>query len=51
MTKADKVRIKEFITAISNGIDEYAETLETTDTIRCPLDELLDFIEKLETED
>lgn len=46
MTKATLKRIQKLLDKASDGIDEYASTLEDEDVIRDPLDKIYDIIEK-----
>lgn len=46
MTKKTLQRIKILLNEVSDGIEEYACTLESTDVIRDPLDKIYDIIEK-----
>ena len=46
MTKKTLKRIKELLEEANDGIHEYAMTLEDTDVIRNPLDEIWKIIEK-----
>lgn len=54
MTKKTLRRIQILLDKVSDGIEEYACTLESTDVIRDPLDKIYDIIEeeliKAETE-
>ena len=45
MTKATLKRIQKLLDEASDGIEEYASTLEDTDVIRDPLDKIYDIIE------
>ena len=51
MTNKEKEKLIKLCEKISDGIEEYAETLETTDVIRDPLDKLWEHILKIKTED
>jgi flagellin-specific chaperone FliS len=46
MTKKTLQRIQTLLDKVSDGIEEYACTLESTDVIRDPLDKIYDIIEK-----
>ena len=46
MTKATLKRIQKLLDKASDGIEEYACTLESTDVIRDPLDEIYNIIKK-----
>lgn len=46
MTKTTLKRIQKLLDEVSDGIEEYAYTLESTDVIRDPLDKIYDIIEK-----
>lgn len=46
MTSALLKRIHDLLDEVSDGIEEYAETLETTDVIRDPLDAIYNIIEE-----
>ena len=44
MTKREKRKINEYLEKASDGIDEYAETLESTDVIREWLDKIYEIV-------
>lgn len=46
MTRKTLQRIQNLLDEVSDGIEEYACTLENTDVIRDPLDKIYDIIEK-----
>ena len=46
MTNKTLRRIQSLLDEVSDGIEEYACTLESTDVIRDPLDKIYDIIEK-----
>lgn len=46
MTKKTLQRIQILLDKVSDGIEEYACTLESTDVIRDPLDKIYNIIEK-----
>lgn len=46
MTEKNLRKIISLLDKVSDGIEEYAETLQTTDVIRDPLDEIYNIIEK-----
>lgn len=46
LTKAKLRKILRLLDKVSDGIEEYAETLETTDVIRDPLDDIYNIIEE-----
>lgn len=46
MTKKTLQRIQVLLDKVSDGIEEYACTLDSTDVIRDPLDKIYDIIER-----